>query len=85
MKSPIASFGNNELFPGEMITLLNPYMSAGYIINPIYYVTTFGRIFSISSGVFKEKILQTGTDGYLNTKVSTNAGEKHIRVHRAVL
>lgn len=74
-----------QLYPGEVIAPLNRYTNQGYIIEPYYYVTTFGRIFSTATGQYIEKKLYMDPSGYLETQVVTNCGQKHLLAHRAVL
>lgn len=83
--NPIVTYNDDLLYPGEIVMPLNPYTNKGYIINPFYYVTNMGRIFSMANGKFSEKKLQMNTSGYLEVKVSTTNDLKHLLIHRAVL
>lgn len=84
MTNPFVTY-NNLLYPGEYIAPLNPYTNYGYVINPFYFVTTFGRYFSIYSGVLTEVAQNCQTTGYLEVRLSTSQGMKHIMTHRGVM
>lgn len=76
---------SNQFPNGEYMLPLNPYTNAGYVIYPYYFVTNYGRIFSVAKGYYEEKALQTNTSGYAEIGIMTTAGQKHLLVHRAVL
>lgn len=84
-KNPLIYIPDGMLHEGEQIRLLNPLTNEGYVIDPEYYVTDEGRYFSIKSGKFVEKQLQSDPDGYLNLGVMTNQGQKHLSAHRGVM
>ena len=55
--NPFIQMPEIRLLPGEFIAPLNPYTNKGYIIAPYYYVTTYGRYFSIAKGIVEPKQL----------------------------
>ena len=67
-----------------MIKQINKIKGLEYI-KDYYYVSSFGKVFSIKSG--RPKILKAGKDrdGYLHVGLQTNKGkQKFMKVHRLV-
>ena len=83
--NPFIEIPESILYPGEVMLPLNPAANAGYLINPVYFVTSFGRYFSIATGKLIEKQLATNNDGYYDIQVMTSVGQKHLLAHRGVL
>ena len=73
------------LLPGEFLLPLNPYVLENAVLQPFYYVSNFGRFFSIASGRLRLKALQIGHGNYYQLDVATYQGQKHMFAHRGVL
>lgn len=82
--NPFIEIPQVQLYPGEVMIPLNPYTNEGYIIKPYYYVTNFGRFFSIATGRLEEKAVNN-VHGYGDVQIITDHGQKHLAAHRGVM